>query len=164
VQSILVRVPRIIGAPIGGAILVALGVRAGMRVALAISIVLAGCVVFAQYRGFRADPPEQGSVDSVSFVKVWRRMAPALKRLQRGFSCELGKHRDVVHRLYVTGPLRGCLGGDFGVLYGQQATSVALPPDGQLLAIVGRRWLVAAPSHALPHFPSRSGCRRPFRR
>ena len=147
VQSILVRVPRIAGAPIGGAILLALGVRAGMRVALAISIVLAGCVLVAQLRGFRSDGPEPGRGDPASFAQVWRRMAPRLKRLLAA-DCLVRVGEGIATSfivLYVTGPV-GMSTARFGVLYAiQQAVSVMLYlPMGRLGDVAGRRPLVAA--------------------
>ena len=156
VQSILVRVPRIIGAPIGGAILLALGVLAGMRVALLSSIVLAGCVLIAQFRGFLADAPKPGDVDSASFGDVWRRMGPALKRLLLA-DClvRIGEGIATVFIiLYVTGPL-GVSVATFGVLYAiQQGVSVALYlPMGKLGDLTGRRWLVASTFACFAAFP-----------
>jgi MFS family permease len=156
VQSILVRVPRIVGAPIGGAILVALGVRAGMRVALVISILLAGCVLGAQYLGFRADGPEPGRVDPASFAEVWRRMAPRLKRLLVA-DCLVRIGEGIATSfivLYVTGPL-GVSTARFGLLYAiQQVVSVTLYlPMGKFGDVAGRRPLVAATFAFFAAFP-----------
>ena len=156
VQSILVRVPRIVGAPVGGALLVALGVRAGMRAALAISMLLAGCVLIAQHRGFRADRVEPGSHDPGSFADVWRRMAPRLKRLLVA-DCLVRIGEGIATSfivLYVTGPL-GVSAARFGVLYAiQQAVSVALYlPMGKLGDLAGRRPLVAATFWFFAAFP-----------
>jgi MFS family permease len=156
VQSILVRVPRIIGAPIGGALLVALGMRAGMRTALAISMILAGCVLFAQYRGFRNDGPEPGRGDPASFADVWNRMAPRLKRLLVA-DCVVRIGEGIAASfivLYVTGPL-GFSAARFGVLYAiQQAVAVVLYlPMGKLGDLAGRRPLVAATFAFFAAFP-----------
>jgi MFS family permease len=156
VQSILVRVPRIVGAPTGGALIVALGVRAGMRLALAISMLLAGCVLFAQYRGFRSDGPESGRGDPASFTEVWRRMAPRLKRLLVA-DCLVRIGEGIATSfivLYVTGPL-GLSAARFGVLYAiQQAVSVALYlPMGKLGDLTGRRPMVAATFAFFAAFP-----------
>ena len=156
VQSTLVRVPRIVSAPIGGALLVALGVRAGMRVALVISIVLAGCVLFAQYRGFLTDGPEPERGDPSSFTEVWARMAPRLKRLLLADSLvRIGEGIAASFIvLYVTGPL-GLSAARFGVLYAiQQTVSVALYlPMGKLGDLAGRRPLVAATFACFAAFP-----------
>jgi MFS family permease len=156
VQSILVRVPRIIGAPIGGAILVALGVRAGMRAALAISMVLGCGVLIAQYLGFRADAPAPGQRDPATFAGVWARMAPRLKRLLLA-DCLVRIGEGIATSfivLYVTGPL-GMSAARFGVLYAiQQAVSVALYlPMGKLGDFAGRRPLVAATFAFFAAFP-----------
>ncbi len=156
VQSILVRVPRIVGAPIGGAILVALGVRAGMRVALVTSMVLAGCVLFVQCRGFLADGPEPGRGDPASFAEVWGRMAPRLKRLLMA-DCLVRIGEGIAASfivLYVTGPL-GLSAARFGVLYAiQQAVSVGLYlPMGKLGDLAGRRPLVATTFAFFAAFP-----------
>ena len=156
VQSILVRVPRIVSAPIGGAFLVAFGVVAGMRVALAISMVLGACVLVAQHRGFRTDAPESGRRDPSSFTEVWRRMAPRLKRLLVA-DCLVRIGEGLATSfivLYVTGPL-GLSAARFGVLYAiQQAVSVTLYlPMGKLGDLAGRRPLVAATFAFFAAFP-----------
>ncbi len=156
VQSILVRVPRIVGAPIGGALLVAFGVLGGMRVALAISTLLAGGVLLAQARGFRADGPGPGHGDTASFTEVWRRMSPRLKRLLAA-DCMVRIGEGIATSfivLYVTGPL-GFSVAQFGVLYAiQQGVSVALYlPMGKLGDRAGRRPLVAATFAFFAAFP-----------
>src|ERR1044071_7874577 len=45
VQSILVRVPRVIGAPLGGLLIARYGVRSGVRIAAAITLLLAVAVL-----------------------------------------------------------------------------------------------------------------------
>jgi DHA1 family inner membrane transport protein len=156
VQSILVRIPRIIGAPIGGALIVALGMRAGMRVALAISIVLAGGVLLAQHRGFRDEAQKPVRGDAASFADVWARMDPRLKRLLVA-DCLVRIGEGLATSfivLYVTGPL-GMSAARFGVLYAiQQAVSVALYlPMGTLGDATGRRPLVAATFAFFAGFP-----------
>jgi MFS family permease len=156
VQSILVRVPRVVGAPIGGALLVAFGVVVGMRLALAVSIVLATGVLLAQHRGFRVDGPAPAHRDPASFADVWRRMALRLKRLLAA-DCLVRIGEGIATAfivLYVTGPL-GLSAAQFGVLYAiQQAVSVALYlPMGKLGNLAGRRPLVAATFVFFAAFP-----------
>ena len=156
VQSILVRVPRIVGAPIGGALLVAFGIAAGMRLALVISIGLGACVLLGQYYGFRDDGRGRGHADASSFADVWRRMAPQLKRLLLADGLvRIGEGIATAFIvLYVTGPL-GVSVARFGVLYAiQQAVSVALYlPMGKLGDLSGRRPLVAATFACFALFP-----------
>jgi MFS family permease len=156
VQSILVRVPRVVAAPIGGALLVAFGVLAGMRVALAVSIVLATGVLIAQFLGFRVEAPGHAHRDPASFTQVWRKMAPRLKRLLAA-DCLVRIGEGIATTfivLYVTGPL-GFSAAQFGVLYAiQQAVSVVLYlPMGKLGDLAGRRPLVAATFVCFAAFP-----------
>lgn len=53
VQSILVRVPRVIGAPIGGLLIASLGIIAGIRAALLVTLLLALGVLAVQRYGYR---------------------------------------------------------------------------------------------------------------
>lgn len=55
VQSILVRVPRVIAAPLGGVVIAAVGLVAGMRLCFIITIALALIVLAVQDRGLRPD-------------------------------------------------------------------------------------------------------------
>jgi MFS family permease len=156
VQSILVRVPRVVGAPIGGLLLFSFGVLTGMRLALCCSIVLAGSVLYAQQRAFRSDRLDAARTDPASFRDVWRRMAPRLKRLLLA-DCLVRIGEGIAASfivLYVTGPLGVSVAG-FGVLYAiQQAVSVALYlPMGRLGDITGRRPLVAATFLFFATFP-----------
>jgi MFS family permease len=52
VQSILVRLPRVIGAPIGAVAITSLGVLSGVRLSLAVTILIALIVLAVQHRGF----------------------------------------------------------------------------------------------------------------
>jgi MFS family permease len=156
VQSILVRLPRIAGAPIGGALIVALGVQAGLRVALAIAVFLAACVLVAQYRWFRTDGPVSERRDPSSFAGLWRRMAPPMKRLLLA-DCLVRIGEGIAAPfivLYVTGPL-GFSAAGFGALYAiQQAVAVTLYlPMGKLADLAGRRPLVAATFACFAAFP-----------
>ena len=156
VQSILVRVPRVVAAPIGGALLVAFGVVVGMRIALAVSIVLGAGVLVAQSVGFRVDPPGSAHRDPASFADVWRRMAPRLKRLLAA-DCLVRIGEGIATTfivLYVTGPL-ALSAAQFGVLYAiQQSVSIALYlPMGKLGDLAGRRPLVAATFVCFAAFP-----------
>jgi MFS family permease len=55
VRSILVRVPRVIGAPIGGLLIPSLGIIAGIRAALLVTLLVALGVLAVQRYGCRED-------------------------------------------------------------------------------------------------------------
>ena len=155
VQSVLVRVPRVIGAPIGGALIVALGVIAGVRTALLVSIGLAALVLIAQQIGFN-DTDGHAVADASSARVVWQRMAPSLKRLLAADSLvRIGEGIATSFIvLYVTGPL-GRSTAAFGVLYAiQQSVAIAMYlPMGRLADLTGRKPLVAATFIAFAAFP-----------
>jgi MFS family permease len=156
IQSILVRVPRIVGAPIGGALIVALGVVGGVRAALAASVLLALVVLVAQQRLFQADLPGLAGEDRASMRQVWARMSPGLKRLL--LADGLVRFGEGIAAsfivLYVTGPL-GQSAAAFGTLYAiQQAVAVALYlPMGRLGDLMGRRPLVIGTFLVFAAFP-----------
>lgn len=156
VQSILVRIPRIVGAPLGGALIVALGVAGGVRAALVVSIALAAAVLVVQQRGFVESAGPAGAPDPVSARRVWEGMAPPLKRLLLADALvRIGEGIAATFIvLYVTGPL-GRSAVVFGTLYAiQQAVAVAMYlPMGRLADLTGRRPLVAATFFAFASFP-----------
>ena len=146
VQSILVRVPRIIGAPLGGILLLAGGVAAGMRVALTVALLLAGTVLLVQQLEYREPQRSVQGHETVSFAGVWKRMPPGLRRLLVS-DCLVRIGEGLAASfivLYVTDRL-GVSTARFGILYAiQQAVSVALYiPTGKLADAFGRRPLVA---------------------
>ncbi len=79
VQSILKRVPIVLAPPLGGLLLTWLGVVEGMRLGLAITIVLALLSIgFVQRFYIEKSPPGD---DTARFIDVWRAMDARLKRL-----------------------------------------------------------------------------------
>ena len=61
IQSTLIRVPRVVGAPLGGLAIVSFGMLAGIRLAFALTIALALIVMVVQYYGFKdVQPPDDG--------------------------------------------------------------------------------------------------------
>jgi MFS family permease len=80
VQSIWKRLPIIVAPPIGGVLIAALGLAAGMRVGLAVTIVLALVAIVVVRRHYReaAPPPE---LVPLRFRDVWRTMDRRLRRL-----------------------------------------------------------------------------------
>lgn len=146
VQSILVRLPRVIGAPIGGLLIAWLGVLAGVRAALGITLILAVGVLWTQRKGYREIPDGAAAPVSLKAKQVFRSMDPALKRLLLA-DClvRIGEGLATAFvALYVIREL-GVSPKAFGVLYAiQQTVSIALYlPMGKLAEFTGRRPMVA---------------------
>jgi MFS family permease len=79
VQSIWKRVPIILAPPLGGGLIIALGLERGVRVGLAVTLVLALVTAVFVLRWYHepAAPPR----DAVRLADVWRSMDRHLKRL-----------------------------------------------------------------------------------
>ncbi len=146
VQSILLRVPRVIGAPIGGLLIVWLGVTQGIRIALIATLVLAIGVVIAQRRGYREKKSDAQEFAVASAFDVLRAMPAGLKRLLIS-DCLVRIGEGIAGSfiiLYVT-DVQGYRSATYGVLYAIQmivAISLYLPV-GKLADMTGRRPLVA---------------------
>ena len=79
VQSILKRVPIILAPPLGGALILGLGMQGGVRAGVAVTIGLAFLGIWILRRSYiekEAPPPDPEGLRS-----LWRRMDPGLKRL-----------------------------------------------------------------------------------
>jgi MFS family permease len=146
VQSILVRVPRVIGAPIGGLLIVTLGVVTGVRVALCATLVIAIGVVLTQRRAFREDESPGSAEADRNARQVWAAMRPELKcLLLADILVRVGEGLAAAFIvLYVTGDLRVSAAA-FGLLYAiQQAIAILLYlPMGKVADMAGRRPMVA---------------------
>lgn len=81
VQSILVRIPRVVGAPAGGLLIAALGIIAGVRAALLLTVVVAVGVLVVQGLGYREAPRDSRHGDGIGLRRVVAGMPRALKRL-----------------------------------------------------------------------------------
>jgi MFS family permease len=79
VQSVWKRVPIIVAPPIGGALIAHAGLAAGIRVGLAVTIVLALVAVVVVRRHYRGPAPAE--MTPLHFRTVWRTMDPWLRRL-----------------------------------------------------------------------------------
>lgn len=146
VQSVLVRVPRVVGAPLGGLLIAAAGVLGGVRIALGITIALALVVLLVQYYGYREPPAEEPGGPSQGFLTTLTGAPRALTRLLAA-DClvRIGDGIAVSFIvLYVTGPL-GFTPADYGVLYAvQQAVAILFYlPGGKLADMTGRTPVVA---------------------
>jgi MFS family permease len=142
VQSVLVRLPRVLGAPLGGALIAHLGLIPGTRTAFAITVAIALLVLLVQQRVFRdrpAPPTEPGAIGRSHLSAPLRRLllADSLVRIGEGIAAAF-----IV--LYVTGPLGRSI-VSYGSLYALQM-SVAIAsylPAGKLADRSGRGPLVA---------------------
>jgi MFS family permease len=145
-QSVLARLPRVIGAPLGGLLIASFGVVAGVRIAAGITLLLATVVLFAQQRGYREQTVAKRSFESVRVGTILARMPAALKRLLVA-ECLVRFGEAIAAAfivLYVTNTL-GHSAPTFGTLYAlQQAVSLVMYlPSGRLADLTGRRSLIA---------------------
>jgi predicted MFS family arabinose efflux permease len=145
VQSTLIRVPRVIGAPLGGLAIVTFGMTAGIRLAFTITIVIALAVLVVQYRGFRdVQPPQTGDARRSPRL-VFAEMPTHLKQLLIA-DCLVRIGEGVAASFIVLFVLqvRHLTAADYGVLYAvQQAVSIAFYlPGGRLADAMGRTWMV----------------------
>jgi MFS family permease len=146
VQSVLVRLPRVIGAPLGGLLIASFGVVAGVRIAAGITLLLALVVLIAQQRGYREQIVAERSFESARVRTILARMQAPLKRLLVA-ECLVRFGEAIAAAfivLYVTNAL-GHSAPTFGTLYAlQQAVSLVMYlPAGRLADLTGRRSLIA---------------------
>jgi MFS family permease len=145
VQSTLIRVPRVIGAPLGGVAIVSLGMFAGIRLAFVTTIVLAVVVMAVQYYGF-TDRRERHMASGRTRVRtVFAEMPADLKRLLVA-DCLVRVGEGVAASFIVLFVLqvRGFSAADYGILYAVQQTVSILfyLPGGRLADLTGRRWMI----------------------
>jgi MFS family permease len=146
VQSLLVRVPRVIGAPIGGLLIATFGIIAGIRGALLLTILLALGVLGVQRYGYREDQDAPRRVDSAGMRAIFGGMPGSLKRLLVA-DCLVRIGEGIATSfiiLFVT-QTRNFSAVEYGMLYAvQQAVAIAFYlPGGRLADVTGRGPLVA---------------------
>ena len=146
VQSILVRVARVVGAPIGGVLIGSLGVIAGVRTTLLATLALAVGVLALQQYGFREDGPSSLRTDTGGRRARAVSLPPELKRLLVA-DCLVRIGEGVAASFIVLFVLqvRHVSPAEYGVLYAvQQAVSiVSYLPGGRIADRTGRSPLVA---------------------
>jgi MFS family permease len=146
VQSILVRVPRVIGAPIGGLLIAAFGVVAGVKAALCATVVLALGVLITQRRAYREKAGGSIHYSQRSAAQIFREMPGGMKRLLFA-DClvRIGEGIAAAFIVLFVIDVRRFSPEAFGMLYAvQQSVSIALYlPMGKLADITGRRPMVA---------------------
>jgi MFS family permease len=146
VQSVLVRVPRIISAPLGGVLIASLGLIAGVRRALLLTLLLAVVVLVLQRYGYREDRQisQQGGTTGIRAIAAG--MPRALKRLLAS-DCLVRIGEGIATSFIVLFVLqvRRVSAAEYGVLYAvQQAVSILFYlPGGRLADKMGRTPLVA---------------------
>jgi len=146
VQSVLARLPRVVGAPLGGLLIASLGVVSGLRVAAGITLLLALVVLIAQRRGYREKAVAERKFENAPATTILARMPSQLKRLLMA-ECIVRFGEAIAAAfivLYVTGAL-GYSALTYGTLYALQQTVslVMYLPSGRLAGLTGRRPLIA---------------------
>ena len=145
VQSVLVRLPRVISAPLGGLVIAALGMSVGFRLLAGATVIIALIVLLVQYRAFepagaaRQDPPAGRVRAPVVVAPELRRLlaAECLVRIGEAIAASF-----VV--LYVTQVI-GLSAVRYGSLYALQQAIAILTylPGARLAAFTGRRPVIA---------------------
>lgn len=152
VQSILRRIPMLVSPLIGGTLIAALGVVAGIRAGLAVTLAMAAATLPLVLRMDLPVPPPRAS----SPRQVWGTFPPPLRRLLVSDivirTCEGMAGVFVI--LYVT-TVRGTSVSAFGLLIALQvATSIlAYLPAARLSERIGRKPLVTTTFLAFAAFP-----------
>ena len=146
VQSILVRVPRVIGAPLGGLLIASLGVVSGVRVAAAVTLLLALGVLVIQRRGYNERLSSARSYEKLPVRVIFARLPAELKQLLAA-ECLVRFGEGLAAAfiiLYITS-VRGYSAPAYGALYAlQQAVSLVMYlPSGRLADLTGRRSMIA---------------------
>ena len=156
VQSIMQRFPRVVGAPIGGLLIVSFGITLGVRTALATTVILALGTLVMQRHGYKEDPSVTPSGDQKKSGSSMSRLPPVLRRLLM-VECAVRMGEAVAASfiiLYVTDVLHVGV-GYYGFLYAlQQAIAIVMYlPAGKLADYSGRRSLIALTFFFFALFP-----------
>ena len=153
VQAILRRTPILVAPTLGGLLIVALGVRAGVRAGLLVSIALAGITLLV-VRRMRLDA--RPVFDATGIAGVWRSLPAPLRRLLLSdvFIRTCDGMVDVFLVLYAVNVV-GIGAPAFGVLIGIQAATVMACslPAARLADRLGRKPFVIATFIAFSCFP-----------
>jgi MFS family permease len=156
VQSVLVRVPRVVSAPLGGLAIAALGVVAGVRFTCAVTVIMAVAVLVVQHKALRVDAPPASPREMPRLRAIAASTSPALRRLLAADSLvRIGEGIAAPFvLLFVTETGRVSI-AEFGVLYAiQQAVAIAAYlPGARLSTVMGRRRAVALTFGFFAAFP-----------
>lgn len=157
IQSILVRAPRIIGAPLGGLAIVSLGTLAGVRAGLLVTLVLGTVVLLVQYHGFHQEsPPPPADPERARASRLLTTMPEDLRRLLVA-DClvRIGEGIAAAFIVLFVTEVRGFSAADFGVFYAVQQTVaiVSYLPGGRIADATGRVPVVACTFVFFATFP-----------
>jgi MFS family permease len=146
VQSILVRVPRVIGAPLGGLLIASFGVIPGIRLSACVTVLLAAVVLVTQAAVYREPVARAGSYESVPVRQIYGQMPSELKRLLVA-ECIVRFGEGIAAAfivLHVTIVL-GYSASTYGLLYGlaQTVSLIMYLPSSRLMLLTGRHSLIA---------------------
>jgi MFS family permease len=155
IQSILKRVPTVLAPPLGGLLMGSVGLVAGVRVGLAITLVLGLLSLLAQHR-FYAEAPLAARPAPIGLRRTLRALPVALKRLLLAESIvRMGQGlAEIFVVLYVTNVLR-LSAATFGTLVAlRMATSILVYlPVAKLADRQGRMPFVVASFMCFALFP-----------
>jgi len=156
VQSIMQRFPRVVGAPLGGLLILTLGITLGVRMALATTVVLALGTLVMQRHGFKENASVASTEDRKKSGSSINRLPPVLRRLLI-VECAVRMGEAVAASfiiLYVTDVLQVGV-GYYGFLYALQQTIaiVMYLPAGKFADHAGRRSLIALTFFFFALFP-----------
>jgi MFS family permease len=145
VQSILVRLPRVIGAPIGAAAIASLGILSGVRLSLAVTIVIALIVLAVQHGGFVDTRREPVTGDAFSGPRTARVPAGLRRLLIADTLVRIGEGLAASFVILFVTQERGFSIAQYGALFAaQQAIAIAsYLPGGRLADSAGRPPIVA---------------------
>jgi len=153
VQSVLRRVPIMIAPVIGGAIVASRGIVDGVRIGLAVSILLAGATIVVAMRVRIPVIPDEAPI---GFAGVWKRMPGSLRWLLASDifirTCE--GMVDVFLVIYALNVIRVTT-LDFGVAVAVQSASAILVyvPAARIARRIGKKPFVAATFIMFSLFP-----------
>jgi len=147
VQSVLVRVPRVIGAPAGGLLIASFGLVAGIRVALMVTLALALVVLAVQYYGYQESraAAERGGGSSSARTIFSNMPAPLTRLLTADCLVRIGEGIAASFIILFVTQVRHFSAAEYGLFYAvQQSVAIAFYlPGGKLADMTGRGPIVA---------------------
>lgn len=156
VQSTLVRIPRIIGAPLGGAVVASVGLQAGLPPLIGAAVAIAVGVLALQVTTLRDRPHDSGPSAPATAAAAWTELPGRLKHLLAA-DCLVRFGEGIAASFIVLHVLQRPLltPADYGLLYAvQQAVAIAsYLPGGRVADAAGRAPLVTATFLFFAAFP-----------
>jgi predicted MFS family arabinose efflux permease len=156
VQSILVRVPRVVGAPLGGLLIAGAGIVSGVKIALAITIGLALLVFASQRRWYRDDRPAAWRPGEGGLRRAAADLPrPLAQLLIADTLVRIGEGIAASFIILFVMEAQGMSPAAYGVLYAlQQSVAIAsYLPGGRVADATGRRPVIALTLFFFALFP-----------